>query len=279
MFAIVEGDLRLDETINSISELKPDIIIHLVSLDHFDSEKEPKFVNDVNVLPTWRLLNNCNKMNLKKFIYFSTIHVYGKLGNDIINESHKIHTNNIYGLTHLLSENICNHYRGKTATDIITVRLSNSYGSPIFHDNNCWWLVINELCKEAFINKKILLKSDGSPQRDFIHGDDVCRAIVQILENRSKKYSNSIFHISSGETLTILEIAKKIKEVYCIRYSKDLQIITPNGIVSENEETLEADKYEISNRKIRQIGFSTSVSIQDGINDLFDYLEKNHDKL
>ena len=51
--------------------------------------------------------------------------------------------------SHLLSENICNYYNDKTETDCINVRLSNSYGSPIFKENNCWWLVINDLCKTA----------------------------------------------------------------------------------------------------------------------------------
>ena len=172
MFAILKGDLRQDETISEIAELKPDVIIHLVSLDHFDSEKEPGFVNNINVLPTWRLLDTCTKNGLKKFIYFSTIQVYGKLPNSIIDEKHPVNIVNTYGLTHLLSEQICDHYNRKTETNVISIRLSNSYGDPIFDKNNCWWLAINDLCKNAFLNKEIRLLSDGTPQRDFIHGND-----------------------------------------------------------------------------------------------------------
>ena len=66
---------------------------------------------------------------------------------------------NAYGLTHLLSENICNYYNAKRETDCINVRLSNSYGSPVFNENMCWWLVVNDLCKSAFLKNKIdLLK-------------------------------------------------------------------------------------------------------------------------
>ena len=42
------------------------------------------------------------------------------------------------------------------------------------------------MCKTAIENNEIRLKSDGSPQRDFIHGDDVARAI-NILINYKKK--------------------------------------------------------------------------------------------
>ena len=37
----------------------------------------------------------------------------------------------------LLSENICNYFNDKTETECINVRLSNSYGSPVFKENNC----------------------------------------------------------------------------------------------------------------------------------------------
>lgn len=278
MFAILKGDLRQDETIKEITELKPDVIIHLVSLDHFDSEKEPGFVNEINVLPTWRLLDACTKNELKKFIYFSTIQVYGKLPNSIIDETQPSNTVNTYGLTHLLSEQICDHYNRKTATNVISIRLSNSYGNPIFQENNCWWLAINDLCKNAYINKEIRLLSDGTPQRDFIHGNDVCEAISKIIEYHPKEIENNIFHISSGQTLTIMEIAKIIKKEFQIRYNQVIPIITPQGIVDETERTIPDKKYIISNNKIKTIGFSTAYSINQGINELFCYLETTEEK-
>ena len=103
-----------------------------------------------------------------------------------IDEIFPVNTVNTYALTHHLSEQICDHYNRKTSTNVISVRLSNSYGNPIFKENNCWWLAINDLCKNAFINKEIRLLSDGTPQRDFIHGNDVCQA-VQCLLNTNEK--------------------------------------------------------------------------------------------
>jgi len=275
MKAVYDGDLRKDETISLIASLKPDAIIHLVSLDHFESEKEPRFVNDINVLPTWRLLDRCCKEGLTKFIYFSTIHVYGKLENRSIDEKHQVKTGNAYGLTHNLSENICDYYNRKTNTNVITVRLSNSYGDPVFSDNNCWWLAINDLCKNAFLHQEIRLLSDGSPQRDFIHGNDVCQSIERLLNLDSKDTENNIFHISSGETLTLLEIAKSVRAVYQNRYGRLLPIFTPDGIISDSSIPAAIERYRISNKKIMDIGFSPEYNIVLGINELFGYLEKN----
>jgi len=273
MFDIVVGDIRQIETIVEISHFKPDVIIHLVSLDHFNSENEPGLVNDVNVLPTWRLLDACSKNGLKKFIYFSTIQVYGKLPNSVIDEKYPVNSANIYGLTHHLSEQICDHYNRKTDVNVISIRLSNSYGAPIFDDNNCWWLVINDLCKNAYLNKKIQLLSDGSPQRDFIHGNDVCQAIEKLIDIENKQLENNIYHISAGETLTILEIAKIVRKVYQNRYNQYLPIILKDEVFSDQDPMQILEKYHISNAKIKEIGFSPLFDLETGINDLFAYLE------
>jgi UDP-glucose 4-epimerase len=274
MSAIIEGDLRQDGTILKIAKLNPDIIIHLVSLDHFESEKEPEFVNAVNVLPTWRLLDTCTKNGLKKFIYFSTIQLYGKLSNSIIDESYPVNTINAYSLTHYLSENICDHFNRNTSANVITIRLSNSYGDPVFPENNCWWLAINDLCKSAFMKKEIRLLSDGTPQRDFIHGNDVCAA-VKVLVNTNDKHKNNIYHISSGNTLTLMELAQIINIEYNKIFDKFLPIITPDGIIHQNETTVSFEKYTISNDKLKGLGFLPVYSVNRGINELFNYLENN----
>ncbi len=274
MFTTIEGDLRDDTIIKQISDFNPDAIIHLVSLDHFDSEKDPKYVNDINVLPTWRLLDAGVKIGLKKFIYFSTIQVYGKLPDEIINEEQPIVPTNTYGLTHYLSERICDHYNRNFSTDVISVRLSNSYGDPIFPENNCWWLAINDICKGAYYNKEIRLLSDGTPKRDFIHGNDVCEGTRILLNTDCKSNSNS-YHLSSGNTLTLLELAQVIKQEYKFRYNESIPIYTPQGLIHES--LLLADKrgYTISNLKLRNLGYSPFYSIEMGINELFTYFENN----
>ncbi len=268
MQEIIIGDVRDEKVIKTISEKKFDIVIHLISLDHNQSNDNPNFVSSVNVLPTWNLLNNLSLNGLKKFIYFSTIHVYGNLLDNIIYEDQRTRPNSIYGLTHLLSENICNYFNYRTETKCINVRLSNSYGSPHFMNNNCWWLVINDFCKNAYENNKIEISSDGSPLRDFIHISDVFRAI-EILIN-TDNFNENTFHISSEKTFSIREIANIVYQVYKKRYNKDLKITY--GKMGFNQPL---EKYTIKNSKIRSLGFKPIVDLNTGVNELFDYLEGN----
>ena len=138
-----------------ISDVKADILIHLISLDHHDSEKNPNYVSKINVQPTWNLLESCSVRGLKKFIYFSTIHIYGESNNKTISENQNVLPLNVYGLTHALSEEICNYYNRKSKTECINIRLSNSYGEPVFFDSKCWSLIVNDLTRTAYEKRKL----------------------------------------------------------------------------------------------------------------------------
>ncbi len=278
---VIIGDIRDIETIRGLAKMKFEIIIHLVSLDHHKSEDNPKDVSSVNVLPTWNLLNEFSKNgSLKKFIYFSTVQVYGKVPLATISEEFIPFPRNAYGLTHLMSEQICNYYNTSTDINCINVRLSNSYGTPVFLDNNCWWLVINNLCKTAFYEKKIILLSDGSPQRDFIHSSDVYNAVDFLIQTEIKNFHNNTYNISSGETLTILELAHIVKSVYKSRYEIEIEIILPNKSISDNpNKYFNSERHTVDNKKIKSLGFIPKTSISTGINEIFEYLDSiNNEK-
>ena len=276
MEEVIIGDIRDETTLTNLSEKQFDVCIHLISLDHRKSEANPNLVSSINVMPTWNLLDRLTKNGLKRFIYFSTIHVYGEIPFKIITEDNALSPLNTYGLTHLLSENICNYYNAKTGTDCINIRLSNSYGSPVFSENNCWWLVVNDLCRQAFKNKKIELLSDGSPQRDFIHISDICGALELLINADKKDLIKNSYHISSGETLTILDLAFIVKRVFQKRSNINIQVISSdNSILKNSDIHLHQQKYNISNSMLRSLGFTAVTSLKTGINEIFDYLQEN----
>jgi len=266
------GDIRDSKTIDAICNEKADAIIHLISLDHHDSEGNPDFVSQVNVQSTWNLLDKNVANELKKFIYFSTIHVYGKNQLGSVKETQNVTPFNVYGLTHALSEEICNYYNRKTNIACTNIRLSNSYGEPVFFDAKCWSLIVNDLTKSAFVNKRITLKSDGSAIRDFIHFSDVCKGVEILLLDENSRTENTM-HFSSSNSITMLDVAVAVKEVYKQKYNEDVPIF-----INENEEWVAAKKTteganEISNSLAKKSLIDFKKELKDGINDLFIYLE------
>ncbi len=269
MDRVLVGDVRDEKFLYELAEYKYDVLIHLVSLDHHQSNGLPSVVSSVNITPVWSLLDIFSKQGLGKFIYFSTSQVYGTLKNEVVTENQKLNAQNAYGLTHQIGEVICEHYNRTTAVDCRVVRLSNSYGAPLFEANNCWWLVVNDLCRMAYTQKEIVLQSDGTPIRDFIHGWDVCKGVQRIIET---ELEHTTYNLSSGVTLTIMEIAQKVKVVYKHRYGKEMIITAP-----ERKTNFATTTYKFDNSLIRSIGFKPQWSLEDGINDLFDFLEQHNE--
>lgn len=230
----------------------------------------PSFVSKINIIPVWSILDKLSHNGLKKFLYFSTTQVYGDINSEIINENIYPKPKNAYGLTHQIGELICDYYNRNSSTNCCVVRLSNSYGAPILQNSKSWNLVINDLCKSAFTENKIILESDGTPKRDFIHGWDICSALLRIIESEN---GETIYNISSSETYSILEIAYKISDVFNARYNMRIPVITSSNTINKKQED-----YIIDNTKLKSIGFQSEWTIEEGINDIFDFLEKTQRK-
>lgn len=277
MHEVLVGSVADSSTIELLQKRSFDAIIHLVSLDHHQSQSLAlEQVLHINVQPSWALLNAFAGKDLKTFLFFSTIHVYGSLLPESIDESHPLNPSNVYALTHVLSEQICDYYNRTTNVNCLTVRLSNSYGQPVFPENNCWWLAVNDLCRTAYFEKNIKLLSDGSPQRDFIHGSDVCQAVELLLTKATKDLLHPVFHVSSSKTYTLLELAGLVKEVYKELYGMDIPVHTPNGMSVEDFNIYaENPRYQIENSALKSFGFEPVCDMKEGIRQLFQYFEKH----
>jgi UDP-glucose 4-epimerase len=269
---IIVGDLRDDLFYNQLMVKEYDVVINLVSLDHIKSQNDPHSVIPINVSPTWRMLNALQKTKLKKFIYFSTVQIYGTPPNIRINELQAPNPQNAYALTHYLSEIICNYFNRCSDINCINIRLSNSYGSPVLSDANCWWLAINDFCRTAFYDKKIIIFSDGSPLRDFIHYEDVCKAVETLIIKSDKVINDSTYNISFGQTYSVLEIAQIIASIYKDKFDSEIPIfINKTQNIDTSIQVPTTPRFIIDNSKLFDLGFSPQVTLDEGIRELFDY--------
>jgi len=272
---IIQGDILDEITLIKARESRPDIVIHLASLDQKESETNIDKATRVNVLSTWKLLDTFQDTSLSKFIYFSTIQVLGHLAKGLISEDYKINPRNNYALTHLLSEQIMDFYRSKSSFQPLTIRLANGYGSPVFPDNNCWWLVVNDLCRMAFHEGKIVLQSDGRPLRDFIHLNDINQALAILIETPNNLLRNT-YHLASSNTYSILELALSIKQIFKSRYNRDIPVITSKGVFSEDSTITMDNKYKLDISSLESLGFHPALGIEQGIHELFNYFDQSN---
>ena len=247
--------------LEKVVDSKPEIFIHLISLDSSASNSNPLKSFDVNVGNTFKLLNHLkDSKTLKKFIYFSTIHVYNS-SLEKIDELTKPNPNNFYSITHFLSEEIINYFNKEANFKCINLRLSNSYGEPVFENENCWKLVVNELVKTANEKKVISLNGEGLTTRDFIHYSDICDAINKLIILDNSKFNHNTYNLSSGNSLLLIELAESINK----EFKGEIKIS-----IKSNETYLPSTKKNISkttysNQRIKSLIKFNPISVSEGL--------------
>lgn len=187
-----------------------DAIIHLSALNAHESNLDPKQALLINSFGTENILNAAIHCKVQRFLYFSTVHVYGHVNKTTITESTVTEPRNHYAITHKLAED----YVLKAGNDISVsiFRLSNVIGSPISKDVNCWMLIAHDLCKQVIISGSMKINANKNITRDFICLSDLSCITYNYISNieKFKKIHNEILNISSGEPVSLENFAKKI---------------------------------------------------------------------
>lgn len=93
--------------------------------------------------------------------------------------------------------------------DVTALRFFNVYG-PRQALSNPYTGVLANFAARLLNKKRPIVHEDGLQQRDFVHVNDVARAVHAALEYRST--TSRVFNIGSGESFSIKSIAIRIAE-------------------------------------------------------------------
>jgi len=204
-----------------------DAVIHLAGMNEIESAKDPLGALQSNGFNSLMLLEAAKRSGVKRFIYVSTAHVYGKMEGFIDEKTvpRPIHS---YAITHKLAEDyvLAAHY--KKNLEGIVVRLSNVFGKPATPDIDRYTLLVNNLCLQAAIQGSLRINDSGNQMRNFITLKDTVNAIKFLLALERNKLSDGLFNLGSRKSETIIKMAKKIAIIYQNITGRSIDIIRPN---------------------------------------------------
>lgn len=240
-----------------------DAIIHLAGMNSEDCNLDPEKAILINSKGTLDLLNAAKESKVKNFIYFSTAHVYRSPLTGFMNEKSQVNPSHSYSISNQIAENYVLAASDDKNLNCTIFRLSNAVGRPLNKGTNCWSLVTNDLCKSVICNRKMQLNSNRHSKRDFISINDICRVVLFFLERQLFLSNTEIYNLSSGDSVSLESLTKLIVS----RTTKILGF-TPEVVFSSTETKGASSDLEISNKKLKKLGFNISGSIIDEIDDL-----------
>jgi UDP-glucose 4-epimerase len=234
----------IENTKKTLANTNFDVVIHLSSYNEFFETNYFENALNINTKGTYNLIQALAANPPKQFVYFSTFHVYGTTEGKV-DENTICNPKNDYASTHLFAEYIVRQYCTNFNIDYTIVRLSNSYGCPIFSDSSKWYLVLNDLAKSAFENNSINIKTNGKAKRDFIWMGDVVNVVKKMILN--KAVYNNTYNLSSSKTFSVIDIAKAVQKAYVDMYKKTVPIS-----INKLDKTI-YPTLSVSNKKLQKV--------------------------
>lgn len=218
-----------------------DAVVHLAAVNEVESLSDPARALRVNTAGTADLLGACIARGIERFIYFSTAHVYGApLAGHITEATHPrpVHP---YAATHWAAEEGVLAAQAKSRLTGMVFRLSNGFGVPTHKDVDRWMLLVNDLCRQAVVDRKLVLRSSGLQQRDFITLHDVGRAAAHGLGLPRSLSADGLFNIGGECSLSVWAMAQRVRQCCGETLGFEPELIRPEPAAGETAVALNYD--------------------------------------
>ena len=257
---LVKGDLRSFDLKKLLINI--DAVVHLACISNDPSyELDPAFSESVNVAASIRLIEQCKKSKIKRFVFASSSSVYGVRDEEQITENLLPEPITIYSKSKIVIED----YLLKNASkdfDVVILRPATVYGlSPRLRLD----VVCNLLSAQAFYDRLITVHG-GEQLRPQIHIEKMISAYEACLIEKTN-FSGAIFNISE-ENYSVKKIAEQVRAVL----NKEVEI--------SYLPILDKRSYKINSLKYSEF-FKTDLTsnLENGIRELMQHFAEHPDKV
>jgi UDP-glucose 4-epimerase len=190
-------------------DFRPEVVSHQAAqMDVRRSVREPDFDAEVNVLGTIRLLQNCMKYEVQKFIFASTGGaVYGEQQEFPVPEDHPQYPISPYGVSKLAGERYLYFYGFQYGLPGVALRYANVYGPR--QDPHGEAGVVAIFCGNLAAGETSTINGTGEQTRDYVYVGDVARANVLALE---REVPPRAYNIGTGIETSVNQLYELLRE-------------------------------------------------------------------
>jgi nucleoside-diphosphate-sugar epimerase len=205
----IAKDLRRLE----VADLKGvDAVVHMAELSNDPAgQLAPNITYEINHQGSVHLAELAKRAGVGRFVYMSSCSVYGVADKDFVDEESAVNPQTAYA-------------ECKTLVERDVKPMANEQFSPTFMRNSTAYgasprmrfdIVLNNLAGLAWTTKEIRMTSDGTPWRPLVHGLDIGRAIIAVLEAPVESVHNQVFNVGdNSHNYRVREIAEIVASTF-----------------------------------------------------------------
>jgi len=238
-----------------------DAVLNFAAESHVDRSisRASDFVQ-TNIVGVQVLLDAIKMSERKiRFLQISTDEVYGSIKSGSWTEEWPLQPNSPYSASKASGELLARSYNRTHDMDVVITRCSNNYGTHHFPEKLIPLFITNLL-----EGKKVPVYGTGENIRDWLHVDDHCRGIYQVLMNGR---SGEVYNIGGGRELTNNGITGLILEA----------MSADESLIEYVEDRKGHDlRYSVDWTKInRELGYEPQVKFEDGLEETIRWYRDN----
>jgi nucleoside-diphosphate-sugar epimerase len=189
---------------------KPDLVVHLAALcGARPSREQPPEFFATNALGTVNVLEACRRAGVPRLLFTSSMTVFGA-GDEARDETSPFAPRHPYAVSKVAAEFACQNYCRDFGLAIITLRPTLVIGEGYKEPH-----AVGDFTETVLRGDDIVLFGDGSHRRDFVHPEDVARAVIAAVDRlgRASAGSYETFNISNGQAHRMADLAELVIRV------------------------------------------------------------------
>lgn len=258
-FEFIQGDICDKELVNDLA-VRHDVIINFAAESHVDrSILGSREFMMTNIVGTQTLLDAARTGAVGIMVQVSTDEVYGSILEGSWPETDRLLPNSPYAASKASADLVARSYFRTYGLDVRVTRCSNNYGPNQFPEK-----IIPLFVTNLIDGLQVPVYGSGSNIRDWLHVDDHCRGIHQVL---TQGRPGEIYNIGGGTELSNLDLTSKILELL----DKD------DTSIRHVEDRLGHDvRYSVDIGKIsRELGYKPQVTFENGLRETVEWYQEN----